>query len=73
ELEKLARQQTGGVALSPFVVKDLDLTTRVSIEHTEGKPDQLGAPADGHRDLLERQLQILLRALIKPPADTTLE
>jgi len=73
ELEKLARQQTGGVALSPFVVKDLDLTTRVSIEHIEGKPDQLGAPADGHRDLLERQLQILLRALIKPPADTTLE
>lgn len=69
ELQKLASQQTDGISLSGFVVNDIDLCTRIEIEAGDGDRRQLGSLADGHRDLLERQLQILLRALLEPPAE----
>lgn len=70
ELQALASRQTEGVAVSEFLLRDIDLTTRMDIENQDGR-HTLGSLADGHRDLLERQLQILLRALIRTdePAD----
>ncbi len=64
ELEVLARQAGDQVRLSDFVTDDLELTTRVAIETGAGGSKQMGAFADGHRDLLERQREILMRALV---------
>ena len=65
DLQQLAMQQVGGVALSPFVINDVDLTACTQIETVDGKFHQLGPIADSQRGLLRCQLQILLRALIK--------
>ena len=63
ELEALAKQTTDGIHVAEFVAQDLDLITRMSVE-TSAAGFRLGGLADGQRDLLERQLQILLKALV---------
>jgi hypothetical protein len=63
ELEALAKQTPDGIHVAEFVAQDLDLITRMSVE-TSAAGFRLGGLADGQRDLLERQLQILLKALV---------
>lgn len=64
ELEALARQSGNEIHLFESLVQDVQLINRVSIEEATAGRYQLGTFADGHRDLLERQREILLRALI---------
>ena len=64
ELEALARQSGNEIHLFESLVQDVQLINRVSIEEAPAGRYQLGTFADGHRDLLERQREILLRALI---------
>lgn len=63
DLELLARQSGDQIRLSAFVVEDIELTTRVAIEKASDGSLHMGHFADGHRDLLERQREILGRAL----------
>jgi len=63
ELMALARKPGEGVVIADFISDDIDLTTRAGIDTRDDGQSILGSLADGHRDLLERQLQILLRAL----------
>ena len=63
KLEALAKQTPDGIHVAEFVAQDLDLITRMSVEPSAGG-FRLGGLADGQRDLLERQLQILLKALV---------
>ena len=69
ELETLARKTYDGIHVTNFVSRDLDLVTRMAVEPAGGDGFRLGDLADGQRDLLERQLQILLKALV--PEDVT--
>lgn len=64
DLELLARQSGDQIRLSDFVVEDVELTTRVAIEKGSDGSLHMGHFADGHRDLLERQREILGRALV---------
>ncbi len=64
ELLALARSKGPGIAVSDFAAKDIDLGTRIDLESGEDHIARVGQLADGHRDLLERQLQILLKALV---------
>ncbi|MDG0992847.1 MAG: hypothetical protein P8O15_09970, partial [Luminiphilus sp.] len=64
ELEALARQSGNEIHLFESLLQDVQLINRVSIEEATAGRYQLGKFADGHRDLLERQREILLRALI---------
>jgi len=68
ELETLARQTHDGIHVASFVSQDLDLVTRMSVEPAGDDGFRLGDLADGQRDLLERQLQILLKALVPEDA-----
>ncbi len=64
ELEALARQSGNEIHLSETLTQDVQLMNRVGIEEAPPGRYQLGKFADGHRDLVERQREILLRALI---------
>ncbi len=64
ELEVVARQTQDGIHITDFVSQDLDLVTRMAVEPAGDDGFRLGDLADGQRDLLERQLQILLKALV---------
>ena len=57
-----------GIHVASFVAQDLDLVTRMSVEPAGDDGFRLGDLADGQRDLLERQLQILLKALVPEDA-----
>lgn len=63
ELQELARKPIEGIVVSDFVAEDIDLITRMGVEHSDSA-SLLGDMSDGQRDLLERQLRILLKALI---------
>ena len=71
ELEVLARQTHDGIHVASFVAQDLDLVTRMAVEPAGDDGFRLGDIADGQRDLLERQLQILLKALVPEDAIST--
>lgn len=64
ELEVLAKQSGDTIHLSETLVQDVQLRNRVGIEEEPHGSFKLGQFADGHRDLVERQREILLRALI---------
>ena len=64
ELEALARQSGNEIHLSETLTQDVQLMNRVGIEEAPPGRYRLGQFADGHRDLVERQREILLRALI---------
>ncbi|EED35950.1 conserved hypothetical protein [Luminiphilus syltensis NOR5-1B] len=65
ELQGLAQSLPDGISLSDKAASDIDVSTRVTVENTNNHGAVLGALADGHRDLLERQLQILLKAVLE--------
>ena len=60
----LARQSGNEIHLSQTLIQDIELMNRVGIEEEPRENYRLGQFADGHRDLVERQREILLRALI---------
>ena len=64
ELEALARQSGNEIHLSQTMIQDIELMNRVGIEEEPQGNYRLGQFADGQRDLVERQREILLRALI---------
>ena len=71
ELEVVARQTQDGIHIADFVSQDLDLVTRMAVEPAGDDGFRLGDLADGQRDLLERQLQILLKALVPEDSAST--
>ncbi len=71
ELEVVARQTQDGIHITDFVSQDLDLVTRMAVEPAGDDGFRLGDLADGQRDLLERQLQILLKALVPEDSAST--
>lgn len=64
ELQGLATTHRDGVLVTAEAANDVDLTTRVELDTLGDDERVLGKLADGHRDLLERQLQILLKAVV---------
>jgi len=74
-LHSVCQQEREGIALVDEVCDDLDLQNRATIEAPSDDRKLLGAWVDSHRDLVERQRQILLRALTdnSPQTDTSPE
>ena len=70
ELLDLARQAGDAIRLSPFLLQDLDFSTRVSIE-AAGDQHVLAGFSEGQRDLVERQRAILARALFNQEDSST--
>lgn len=70
ELQGLASDHEDGIAVTAAAATDIDLTTRVEIETAPQGHLMMGGLADGHRDLLERQLHILLKAVVKTAPNT---
>ncbi len=64
ELHQLASNAGNDIKLAALVLDDIDLSTRMGIGHDDKETAVVGAPSDTHRDLIERQLQVLLRALL---------
>ena len=64
ELEILAGMSNEGIGISAAASTDIDLSTRMDVEAASQGRQVIGGLADGHRDLLERQLHILLKALL---------
>lgn len=64
ELHTMARDIGERIEVTDFIAEDIDLTTRVTITTEDGQRPRVSGLADHHRDLLERQRQVLLRALI---------
>ena len=70
ELESLASDSDDGIAVSVAASTDIDLTTRMEVESASQGRQVLGGLADGHRDLLERQLHVLLKAVLNTTSST---
>ena len=64
ELRELAEGADDAVLLSVEAAQDVDLTTRMKVEPIDQQTSLINDLADGHRDLLERQLQIMLKAVL---------
>ena len=63
-LHRVCQQEREGIALVDAIGDDLDLQNRATILTPGNDRKLLGSWVDSHRDLVERQRQILLRALI---------
>ncbi len=70
KLHSTCQQEREGIALVDGISDDLDLLNRANVEVLGDDRKLLGAWIDNHRDLVERQRQILLRAVIDSTAQT---
>jgi hypothetical protein len=65
ELHIMAKDIGEQIELTDFIAEDLDLTTRMTINADGDQRPSISGVSDHHRDLLERQRRVLLRALIE--------
>lgn len=74
ELQDLAEGDSEALLLNKRAAEDVDLNTRMKVDLREDGSAVINDLADGQRDLLERQLQIMLGAVLpaaesqEPPA-----
>ncbi len=68
ELHTMASDIGEQIELTEFIAEDLDLTTRMTVSADEGRQAGISGVSDHHRDLLERQHHVLLRALVEQHA-----
>jgi len=68
ELHAMARDIGEQIEVTSFIAEDIDLTTRMTINSGDSKRPVLVGIGDHHKDLLERQRHVLLRALIEQQA-----
>jgi hypothetical protein len=64
ELRELAEGNEEALLLTRDAAQDVDLATRMKVEPVDDHTALVNDLADGHRDLLERQLQIMLKAVL---------
>jgi hypothetical protein len=68
ELHTMASDIGERIELTEFIAEDLDLTTRMAVGTDDGRRAGISSVSDHHRDLLERQHHVLLRALVEQQA-----
>ncbi len=63
DLHRLAREGRDGVLIRGSAAQDFDLKSRADVDPIDAETFALGSLGERHRDLLERQLQLLRNAL----------
>lgn len=71
DLHRLAREGRDGVLIRRGAAQDFDLKSRADVDPIDAETFALGSLGERHRDLLERQLQLLRNALFSAQKSET--